>query len=95
MLGELLDGLLNLALTPELPSFNSAKTYSLLIWIMRTQQLPLSLLHPRATRIQSVLQRAITADYGCDKKGRTPVYDGFMVRHLLYSHSTFVYVFHP
>jgi hypothetical protein len=58
-ISSLLAEILNITLSRRLPILNSAKTFSLALWILRSQRLPQGLLSPRASDIFSVLRRAL------------------------------------
>ncbi|OAX38765.1 hypothetical protein K503DRAFT_740676 [Rhizopogon vinicolor AM-OR11-026] len=55
-ISSLLAEILNITLSPRLPILNSAKTFSLALWILRSQRLPQSSLSPRASDIILVLR---------------------------------------
>lgn len=58
-ISSLLAEILKITLSPQLPILNSAKTFSLSLWILRSQRLPQSSLSPRASDIISVLRRVL------------------------------------
>ncbi|OJA17203.1 hypothetical protein AZE42_00201 [Rhizopogon vesiculosus] len=55
-ISSLLAEILNITLSRRLPILNSAKTFSLALWILRSQRLPQSSLSPRASDIISVIR---------------------------------------
>ncbi|KAG1748753.1 hypothetical protein EDB19DRAFT_1683495 [Suillus lakei] len=58
-ISSLLAEILNITHSPQLPILNSAKVFSLALWILRSQRLPQSSLSPRASCIISVLRSTL------------------------------------
>ncbi|KAJ7600819.1 hypothetical protein C8J56DRAFT_1074385 [Mycena floridula] len=60
----LIHSLLNVALSPSLPSFNAKLTRTLVVWIFQVQHLPQALLYPHTVRIHQMLSVAISGTIG-------------------------------
>ncbi|KAG2151294.1 hypothetical protein DEU56DRAFT_777115 [Suillus clintonianus] len=58
-ISSLLAEILDITLSRRLPILNSAKIFSIALWILRSQRLPQSSLSPRASDIVSVLRSAL------------------------------------
>ncbi|KDQ62521.1 hypothetical protein JAAARDRAFT_66222 [Jaapia argillacea MUCL 33604] len=65
-LGDLLQALVKIGEAEELPSPHFQRTYALLVWILRTQRLPGTILLPHIVGVCNVLKSSLDQKFGLD-----------------------------